>query len=96
MLTPEHPFRGSASCPYFKLQKHDFSDVGIFTFAEFGTPAAKQGWCSIFVIAGSGLLEVDGEPALQVTAEDCVMVRREHSVKVIPDTSVGLSIMSMG
>lgn len=96
MLTPEHPFRGSASCPYFKLQKHDFSDVGILTFAEFGTPAAKQGWCSMFVIAGSGLLEVDGEPALQVTAEDCVMVRREHSVKVIPDTSVGLSIMSMG
>ena len=96
MLEPEHPFRGSASCPYFKLQKHDFEVSGTISFSQFGTPAAKQGWCSLFVIAGSGLLDIGGEPALPITAEDCVMVRRDLSVRVIPDSEDMLSIMAMG
>ena len=103
-LTPEHPFSGKSVCPYFRLEKKDFSVAGTLSFSAFDTPAAKTGWCSIFIIAGSGTLEIAengilktaGAPSLQVKAEDCIMVRREAAVSVIPNQGSPLSIMLMG
>ena len=103
-LTPEHPFSGKSVCPYFRLEKKDFLTTGIISFSAFDTPAAKTGWCSIFIIAGSGTLEIAensiletaGAPTLQVKAEDCIMVRREAAVSVIPNQGSPLSIMLMG
>ena len=95
-LTPEHPFSGKSVCPYFKLEKKDFSVAGTLSFSAFDTPAAKTGWCSLFIISGSGILEAAGAPSLQVTAEDCIMVRREAAISVLPDRNSPLSIMLMG
>ena len=103
-LTPEHPFRGKSVCPYFKLEKKDFPVAGTISFSAFATPAAKPGWCSLFIIAGSGTLEIAkngiletaGAPSLQVAAEDCIMVRREAAISVLPDRNSPLSIMLMG
>ena len=103
-LTPEHPFSGKSVCPYFRLEKKFFSVAGTISFSAFDTPAAKTGWCSLFIIAGSGTLEIAengiletvGAPSLQVTAEDCIMVRRDTAVSVLPDRNSPLSIMLMG
>ena len=103
-LTPEHPFSGKSVCPYFRLEKKDFPTTGTISFSAFDTPAAKTGWCSLFIIAGSGTLEIAengiletaGAPALQVIAEDCIMVRRDTVVSVLPDWDSPLSIMLMG
>ena len=95
-LTPEHPFSGKSVCPYFRLEKKDFPVAGTISFSTFDTPAAKTGWCSLFIIAGSGTLETAGAPALQVTAEDCIMVRRDAAVSVLPNQGSPLSIMLMG
>ena len=94
-LAPEHPFSGTSVCPYFRLEKKDFPTAGAVSFSTFDTPAAKTGWCSLFIIDGSGTLETAGAPALPVQAEDCVMVRRDAAVSVVPDGSA-LSIMLMG
>ena len=94
-LAPEHPFSGTSVCPYFRLEKKDFPTAGGVSFSTFDTPAAKTGWCSLFIIDGSGTLETAGAPALPVQAEDCVMVRRDAAVSVVPDGSA-LSIMLMG
>ena len=91
-------------CPYFRLEKKDFSTTETISFSAFDTPAAKTGWCSLFIIAGSGTLEIAengiletaGAPSLQVKAEDCIMVRRESTVSVIPNQGSPLSIMLMG
>ena len=95
-LTPEHPFSGKSVCPYFRLEKKDFPVAGTISFSAFDTPAAKTGWCSLFIIAGSGTLETAGSPVLQVKTEDCIMVRREAAVSVIPNQGSPLSIMLMG
>ena len=95
-LTPEHPFSGKAVCPYFSLEKKAFTAAGAFSCSAFDTPAAKTGWCSLFIISGSGTLETAGVPALQVTAEDCIMVRQEAAVSVVPNQGLPLSIMLMG
>ena len=103
-LTPEHPFSGKSVCPYFMLEKKDFPTTGTLSFSAFDTPAAKTGWCSLFIIAGSGTLEIAengiletaGESSLPVRAEDCIMVRRDTAVSVIPNQSSPLSIMLMG
>ena len=95
-LTPEHPFSGKSVCPYFKLEKKNFPVAGTISFSAFNTPAAKMGWCSLFIIAGSGILKTAGAPSLQVTAEDCIMVRRDTAVSVLPDRNSPLSIMLMG
>ena len=95
-LTPEHPFSGKAVCPYFSLEKKDFPVARTLSFSTFDTPAAKTGWCSLFIIVGSGTLETAGAPALQVTAEDCIMVRQEAAVSVVPNQGLPLSIMLMG
>ena len=94
-LAPEHPFSGTSVCPYFRLEKKDFPTAGAVSFSTFDSPAAKTGWCSLFIIDGSGSLETAGAPALPVQAEDCVMVRRDAAVSVVPDSSA-LSIMLMG
>ena len=96
VLTPEHPFSGQMRCPYFQLEKKDFVAAGTLSFSAFDTPAAKTGWCSLFIIDGSGTLEAAGSPALPVKAEDCIMVPRDAAVSVLPDDSVALSIMLMG
>ena len=111
-LTPEHPFSGQMNCPYFRLEKKDFTAAGTLSFSSFETPAAKTGWCSLFIIAGSGtletggngtleaadngILETVGNRTLQVKAEDCIMVRRDAAVSVLPAGSAALSIMLMG
>lgn len=95
-LRVEHPFKGQRCCPYFRMEKKDFSASGTLSFSQFDTPAAKTGWCSLFVIAGSGTLETAGSSALSVKAEDCIMVRLESAVSVIPDHSSNISIMLMG
>ena len=41
------------------------------------------------------MLETAGAPALQVKAADCVMVRRDAAVSVVPD-GAALSIMMIG
>ena len=95
-LAPEHPFSGKAVCPYFRLEKKDFPTTGTISFSAFDTPAAKTGWCSLFIISGSGTLETTGVPALQVKTEDCIVVRREAAVSVLPDRDSLLSVMLMG
>lgn len=111
-LTPEHPFSGRMNCPYFRLEKKDFTAAGTLSFSSFDTPAAKTGWCSLFIIAGNGtletggngtleaadngVLETAGNRTLQVKAEDCIMVRRDAAVSVLPAGSAALSIMLMG
>lgn len=95
-LRVEHPFKGQCCCPYFRMEKKDFSASGTLSFSQFDTPAAKTGWCSLFVIAGSGTLETAGSSALSVKAEDCIMVRLESAVSVIPDHGSNISIMLMG
>ena len=95
-LTPEHPFSGKSVCPYFMLEKKDFLTTGTISFSAFDTPAAKTGWCSLFIIAGSGILKTAGAPSLQVTAEDCIMVRRDAAVSVLPNQGSPLSMMLMG
>lgn len=95
-LRVEHPFKGQCCCPYFRMEKKDFSASGTLSFSQFDTPAAKTGWCSLFVIAGSGTLETAGSSALPVKAEDCIMVRLESAVSVIPDHGSNISIMLMG
>ena len=103
-MTPEHPFSGKSVCPYFRLEKKFFSVAGTISFSAFDTPAAKTGWCSLFIIAGSGTLEITengilktaGAPSLQVAAEDCIMVRRDTAVSVLPNQGPPLSIMLMG
>lgn len=94
-LMPEHPFSGTSACPYFRLEKKDFPATGAVSFSTFDTPAAHTGWCSLFIIEGSGTLETAGAPALQVKAADCVMVRRDAAVSVVPD-GAALSIMMIG
>ena len=103
-LTPEHPFSGKSVCPYFMLEKKDFPVAVTISFSAFDTPAAKTGWCSLFIIAGSGTLEIvkNGilktveSRTLQVKAEDCIMVRRDAAVSVVPNQDSPLSIMLMG
>lgn len=103
-LTPEHPFRGKSVCPYFRLEKKDFPTTGTLSFSAFDTPAAKTGWCSLFIIAGSGtleaaengILETAGNRTLQIKAEDCIMVRRDTTLSVLPDRGAVLSLMLMG
>ena len=103
-LTPEHPFNGKSVCPYFRLEKKDFPTTGTISFSAFDTPAAKTGWCSLFIISGSGTLEIAENsilgtvraPSLQVTAEDCIMVRRDTAVSVVPNQGSPLSIMLIG
>ena len=103
-LTPEHPFSGKSVCPYFRLEKKDFPTTGTISFSAFDTPAAKTGWCGLFIIAGSGTLEIvkNGilktveSRTLQVKAEDCIMVRRDAAVSVVPNQDSPLSIMLMG
>lgn len=95
-LTPEHPFSGKSVCPYFRLGKRDFPVAGTLSFSAFDTPAAKTGWCSLFIISGSGILETAGESSLQVRAEDCIMVRRDTAVSVISNQGSSLSMMLMG
>ncbi|MGI5090286.1 type I phosphomannose isomerase catalytic subunit [Treponema sp. OMZ 805] len=95
-LTPEHPFSGKTVCPYFRLEKKDFPTTETISFSAFDTPAAKTGWCSLFIISGNGMLETAGVPALQVKTEDCIVVRREAAVSVLPDRDSLLSVMLMG
>lgn len=103
-LIPIHQFSGKAVCPYFMLDKRDFTAAETILFSAFDTPAANTGWCSLFIISGSGtletagkgILETAGSSALQVKAEDCIMVRREAVVSVLPDRDSPLSIMLMG
>jgi len=103
-LTPIHQFSGTRLCPYFRLEKKDFTVAGTVSFSSFDTPAANTGWCSLFIIAGSGALETAGNGiletaenrALPVKAEDCFMVRSEAVVSVLPDRDSPLSIMLMG
>ena len=78
--------------------------MGTISFSAFDTPAAKTGWCSLFIIAGSGTLEIAengiletaGNRTLQVKAEDCIMVRRDTTLSVLPDRGAVLSLMLMG
>ena len=103
-LTPEHPFSGKSVCPYFRLEKKDFPAAGTLSFSAFDTPAVKTGWCSLFIIAGSGtleaaengILETAGNRTLQVKAEDCIMVRRDTTLSVLPDRGAVLSVMLIG
>ncbi|MGP1431960.1 MAG: type I phosphomannose isomerase catalytic subunit [Treponema sp.] len=96
MLSPEHPFRGTATCIYFKLERKTFSSRGILSFGDFTTPAAKTGWGCLFIIEGSGVLEMAGESPLRIKAEDCIMVQNRATLGVIPDEDTTLSLMMIG
>lgn len=96
MLSPEHPFRGKATCKYFKLMQKEFSTQGILSFSDFTTPAAKTGWCSLFVLEGSGTLKLVGEESIKVSAEDCIMVQNQATLGIIPDGAHPLSLMMIG
>lgn len=95
-LTPEHPFSGKAVCSYFQLEKKVFSAQGTFSFTHFDTPAAKTGWCSVFILAGSGVLTILEQEPLHVSTEDCIMVPSSAIISAIPDADAALSIMLMG
>ena len=95
-LTPEHPFSGTAVCPYFRLEKRTFSVPGTLSFSHFDTPAAKTGWCSVFILAGSGVLTILEQEPLHVSTEDCIMVPSSAIISAIPDADAALSIMLMG
>lgn len=96
MLSPEHPFRGKATCKYFKLIQKEFSMRNILSFSDFTTPAAKTGWCSLFVLEGSGILDLAGEESIKVTAEDCIMVQSQATLGVIPEGEHPLSLIMIG
>lgn len=96
ILTPEHPFSGKIICPYFTLEKKDFTVEETFSCSEFNTPAAKTGWCSICILAGKGTLKTADAPSLRVEAEDCIMAAQNAVISAIPDEGHTLSIMMMG
>ena len=95
-LAPEHPFSGKTVCPYFTLEKKDFTVEGTFSCSGFNTPAAKTGWCGICILAGKGALKTAGETTLRVEAEDCLMANQSAVISAIPDKGHTLSIMMMG
>jgi len=99
-LNAEHPFSGVFSCPYFNLEKYDYTVRGSICFAKKAasqqqepTPAMKTSWLSLFVISGTGTLESNTGECISVKAEDCIIVGSEEKIAVIPDSGSTLSIM---
>ena len=97
------PFPGRFTCPYFTLEKKDYTAKGRICFekeltkeqrAVFDTPAAKSGWACLVILSGSGTLESSAGESLTVKAEDCIMLRTEEKITVMPDSA--LSIMEIG
>ena len=97
------PFAGRFTCPYFTLEKKDYTVKGRICFAKeltneqrpaFDTPAAKSGWACLVILSGSGTLESGTGEVLEVKAEDCIMLRTEEKITVMPDSA--LSIMEIG
>lgn len=93
---PKPAFSGAFSCPYFKLEKKDFSHVGTFDYASFTTPAAAAGWCSFFVIAGRGTVQTQNGVPLAVEPEDCIIAPTSASITVQPADGTAVSLMLMG
>ncbi|MGI5173484.1 class I mannose-6-phosphate isomerase [Treponema sp. OMZ 840] len=102
-LNVEHPFGGSFSCPYFNLEKYDYTVRGSVCFAKKAasasaeekqhTPAMQTSWLSLFVVSGTGSLESNTGERLSVQAEDCVIVGAEEKITLIPDAGSTLSVM---
>ncbi|WP_428771660.1 type I phosphomannose isomerase catalytic subunit [Treponema sp. HNW] len=105
-LNVERPFGGSFSCPYFNLEKYDYTVRGSVCFAKKAaqkaageqngqepTPAMKTSWLSLFIISGTGTFESNTGERLSVQAEDCVIVGAEEKITLIPDAGSTLSVM---
>lgn len=99
------PFAGRFTCPYFTLEKKDYTVKGHICFAKeltreqasaFDTPAAKSGWACLVILSGSGTLESNGGESFKVQAEDCILLRTEEKITVTPDSHSALSIMEIG
>jgi len=103
-LNVDHPFSGSFSCPYFNVEKYDYTVRGSVCFAKKAaaaeqneqkeqTPAMKTSWLSLFIVSGAGTLESNTGERLAVKAEDCIIVGAEEKIAVIPDSGSTLSVM---
>ena len=98
-LSTEHPFSGSFSCPYFLLEKYDYTARGSVCFAQKTasdqkhTPAMKTSWLSLFIISGTGTAESNTGERISLKAEDCIIVEAEEKITLIPDAGSTLSVM---
>ncbi len=62
----------------------------------FDTPASHTGWVSLVVISGCGKLISSTSESIEVQAEDCIMVRYDEDIQVLPAGDEPLSIMKIG
>ncbi len=62
----------------------------------FDTPASHTGWVSLVVISGSGTLSSSTSETICVSAEDCIMVRYDEDIRVLPSGDEPLSIIKIG
>ncbi len=62
----------------------------------FDTPASHTNWVSLSVIAGEGKLISSSSEELDVKAEDCIMIRYDEDIQVLPSGDKPLSIMKIG
>ncbi len=62
----------------------------------FDTPASHTGWVSLVVISGTGKLVSSTSETVEVKAEDCIMIRYDEDIQVLPEGDKPLSIMKIG
>lgn len=62
----------------------------------FDTPAAHTGWVSLVVTNGTGTLVSTTGETIEVQAEDCIMIRYEEDITVLPKGDSPLSIVKIG
>ncbi len=62
----------------------------------FDTPAFHTGWVSLVIISGFGTLSSSTSETINVSAEDCIMVRYDEDIRVLPSGNEPLSIIKIG
>ncbi len=62
----------------------------------FDTPASKTGWVSLVVTSGEGTLVSTTGETIEVHTEDCIMIRYEEDITVLPKGDFPLSMVKIG
>ncbi len=62
----------------------------------FDTPASHTNWVSLVVISGKGSLNSSTGETLFVEKEDCIIIRYDEDIRIIPEGDEPLSIMKIG
>ncbi len=70
--------------------------ANVQTIPSFDTAASHTGWVSLVIMSGSGKLVSSTSETLDVNTEDCILLRYDEDIQVLPEGDTPLSIMKIG